>query len=389
MRTIGVALLVLVAAACTEPIGVEWRQKLTAPSLSTPLVTDSYIVVGHEIGVSIFETDGTPRCVFPTHQEVISAPATDGKLIFFGSTNYIFYAIDSGCTEVWKFPTGDRIKSDPLVAAGRVVMTSYDGHVYALDAATGAQAWIFPRPPPVKLYLPPEKLEKETKAKRRGRKRGAAKEKEPEAPVKPRKPPPTPGDFSYSSPVIAGSKIFVGNLDHFMYVINAVDGGYIGRFKTDGPVTSTPLVDDGVLYFGSNDGNIYAIDLGANRERWRLSTKDWVNSSPRIADGVLFIGSNDRHMYAINAKSGRLKWKFATEGPVIARPTFHENLVIAVGGSGDGAIYALQREDGSLFWSYRTGGKLDSDPVMKDGKLYISSSDRHLYSFVFRRTTVE
>ncbi|MEE8409510.1 MAG: PQQ-binding-like beta-propeller repeat protein [Myxococcota bacterium] len=394
MRTNCAALVVLVAAACTEPIGVEWRQALHAPSLSTPLVTDSFIVVGHEIGVSIFEPDGTPRCVFPTHRDVISAPVTDGKLIFFGCTNYIFYAIDSGCTEVWKFPTGDRIKSDPLVADGRVILTSYDGHVYALEAATGRQAWVFPRPPPMKLGTSvqpaPNKPEKPIKAKRRGRKRAGEKRPEaPEGPPKSPRKPVIPGDFSYSSPVLAGDKIFVGNLDHYMYVINAADGRYVGRFKTDGPVTSTPLIDDGVLYFGSNDGIVYAIDLGSNRERWRFSTKDWVNSSPSLANGVLFVGSNDRHVYAINATSGRVKWKFATEGPAIARPTFHENLVIAAGSSGDGTVYALQREDGTLFWSYRTGGKIDSDPVMKNGKLYVSSSDRFLYTFVFHRTRSE
>jgi outer membrane protein assembly factor BamB len=387
MRAPVVALVALLLGGCTDPIGVAWKQRLPAPSVSTPLVTDSFIAVGHELGLSILETDGTPRCLFRTHREVISAPATDGKLIFFGSTNYIFYAVDSGCTEAWKFPTGDRIKSDPLVSDGRVYLSSYDGHVHALEAASGKAIWTFPPPLARELDLP--EAERPT-AKTRARKRAQPALPPVEEPAP--EPPEVPndvGDFSYSSPVLAGTMLFVGNLDRNMYVLDAKSGQMVARFRTDGPVTSTALVADGLVYFGSNDGFVYAIDVSNGRPRWKLKTQDWVNSSPRLQDGILYIGSNDRHVYAVDAGTGRVEWKHETSGPAVARPVVYKNLLIAAGGSGDGAVYALQREDGSLFWRYRTGGRIDSDPVVVGDTLYVSSADRYLYAFELRRTTAD
>jgi len=379
--------------ACSEPIAVDWDRVLQAPSVSTPLITDAFIAVGHELGVAIVEINGKPRCVFKTHRDVISAPKTDGERIYFGSTNYIFYAIDSGCTEVWRFPTGDRIKSDPLVADGAVFVSSYDGHLYKLDAKTGQELWKYPPPPPAKLDLPP--LEPEPSKGKRKRK---AAPPEPPPPPEPSKPI-VAGDFSYSSPVLSEGIIYLGNLDHHVYALEATDGSLVGRFKTDGPVTSTPCLDGATLYFGSNDGNIYAVDVSDNFETrtllthddalWKFRTKDWVNSSPRIVDGVLYIGSNDRHVYAIDAASGRLKWKAETDGPAISVPAIYKNLVIAAGASGDGAIYALQREDGTRFWRHETGGKIESDPVVVGDALYVSSADASLYKFTFKRTTVE
>src|SRR4051794_32664988 len=124
-------LLLAALAACSEPIRLEWKADLGAASVSTPLVTESYIAVGTEVGLVIIDRDGKKRRDFDAHGEVISAPKTDGRRIYFGSTNYIMYAVEPNCVEAWKFPTRDRIKSDPLVTAGRIYISSYDGHLYA------------------------------------------------------------------------------------------------------------------------------------------------------------------------------------------------------------------------------------------------------------------
>ncbi len=345
-------------AACTEPVELEWKYPIGAGSVSTPLVGDGFIAFGHERGLTIIEKGGTPRCTFDAHGEVISRPATDGKLVFFGSTNYIFYAVDPRCQLAWKFATRDRIKSDPAVTKERVYLSSYDGHVYALHTGDGHELWSFPG---------------EAQA-------AAAGEGESPEPVK-------VGDFSYSSPMLADGVLYIGNLDRYLYALDAETGAMRWRYRTKGAVTSTPLVADGVVYFGSNDGYLYAIEPGAAKVRWRYPTHDWVNSSAVLVDGVIYVGSNDRHLYALDAKSGRLLWKFTTQGPVVARPVVFHNLVFAAGGSGDGAVYAVQRTDGSLFWKYRTGGKVDADPVLLGSRLFVTSMDQNLYAFDIRATT--
>ena len=359
----------LALSACSEPIALEWQYDIGAGSVSTPLVTSAFIAFGSERGVTILEPTGKLRCQFDARGEVISKPASDGRLVFFGSTNYIFYAIDTNCRETWKLATRDRIKSDPALADGRVLVSSYDGHVYALAAGTGELAWTFPAAP-AKVEPPPP---------------AAALVQAPPS------PPLVVGDFSYSSPVVADGVIYLGNLDQHVYAIDLATGALRWRFKTGGAITSTPLAAGGTLYFGSNDGCVYALDLGAAepRERWRYNTHDWVNSSPRLADGVIYVGSNDRHVYALDAASGQLEWAFETKGPAIAIPAVYKNLVLAAGGSGDGAIYALDRVAGALFWERRTSGKIESDPIVIDDRLYVTSTDHALYAFRIRATTTE
>jgi outer membrane protein assembly factor BamB len=386
MRSTVSLCLAVTSVACSQPIGVEWKRALPAASVSTPLVTASFIAVGHELGVTILEPDGTPRCVFPTHHDVISAPQTDGKRIFFGSTNYVFYAIDSGCTEVWRFPTGDRIKSDPLVADGKVFASSYDGHVYAFDAESGRQLWVFPPVAAATAVTVPAAPVPDPGAK--PKKKGKKAEPAPEPPVA---PPVVPvpaeevdvGDFSYSSPALVNGVLYLGNLDQHLYAIDAATGAPKNRFKTLGAVTSSPVADASgtFLYFGSNDNNVYALDLRTFTKSWTFATLDWVNSSPRLTPDTVFIGSNDRHVYALERLSGKLRWSYETRGPAISIPALTDELVIAAGASGDGAVYAIQRESGTLFWRYETDGKIESDPVVVGDKIYVSSADSNLYLF--------
>ncbi len=395
------SILALALAACSDPITLEYRYAIGAPSQSTPLVTDSYIAFGSQGGLTILEVNGEKRCFFPTHREVISAPKTDGNLIFFGSVNYIFYAINDRCEEVWKYSTRDRVKSDPLVADDLVFISSYDGHLYALQPDSGREVWIFPPRDLAEnnMDLESQGFEGDNKEETAVEETVAAEgaegaeaptaEEAPAAAPEPEKVDLKVGDFSYSSPLYHEGVIYLGNLDFYMYAINADDGTLKWRFKTQAPVTSSPIVVDGVLYFGSNDGNIYSIQLEPLTTLWKLPTRDWVNSSPTFAEGSIFIGTNDRHILSIDAKSGQQKWSFETEGPAISIPVPHKNLVIGAGSSGDGQVYALARDTGKLFWKFRTGGSIKSDPVLKNDLLYVTSGDGYFYAFRIRKTTTK
>jgi eukaryotic-like serine/threonine-protein kinase len=337
-------LVTMMLAACSDPLELDWTYDIGAGSVSTPLVTQGFIAFGHERGISLLEPSGVLRCNVETRGEVVSRPVTDGTLIYATCTDYTLYAFDPTCRVVWKFAARDRMKSDAWVGDGRVVVSSYDGHVYALDTK-GRLAWSFP---------PPQA--------------------------------PRGGDFSYSSPAVVDGVVFVGSLDGTLYGLNATTGEQVFRFTTGAAVTSSPRVQDGVVYFGSNDGNVYALASDGVTERWRFATGGWVNSSPTLDTDSVYVGSNDRHVYALDRTSGALRWRFAARGPVIAIPALYANLVIAAGGSGDGTLYAIDKSDGALFWSHATRGKIESDPVIEGDHLYVTSTDKTLYAFKIRRT---
>lgn len=359
MTKLGGLAAALALAACNDAVRVEWRYAIGAASVSTPLVTSDFIAFGSEVGLVVVDHDGSKRCDFAAAGEVVAAPKTDGTLIYFGSTNYVFYAVDASCREAWKFATGDRIKSDALVADGRVFVASYDGHVYALAGPSGKLLWRFPDAA-LEPAAPSTEAQEQTALV---------------------------GDFSYSSPALDDAVLYVGNLDHHLYALDARTGSLLWRFRTGGPITSSPLVRDGVAYFGSNDGKVYALEVSRQELLWQAATGDWVNSSPVADDETVYVGSNDRHLYAIDRRSGETRHRAALEGPAIARPVIYENLLITAGGSGDGAVYFLSRADGSLFAKVETGGKIESDPVLVANRVFVTSADGYLYALRIARTT--
>ncbi|MBT6435887.1 MAG: PQQ-like beta-propeller repeat protein [Deltaproteobacteria bacterium] len=386
MRIFATISMFLVLVGCIEPVQLEWKFDLGAPSLSTPLVTDAFIAVGTSQGVRILTRQGSQRCSFDKAGEVISRPATDGERIFFGSTNYLIYAMDNHCKELWSFQTRDRVKADPIVENGVVYVGSYDGHFYALDAKTGKAVWTFPE------NQANTKKPSEFEIVNEDPKSAATKApNEAAAPQVQNQGPTDVGGFSYSSAAIQDGVIFVGNLDYRLYALDAATGQMLWRYKTEAPITSSPTVANSTVYFGSNDGNVYAINIENPKQptvRWKVPTRDWVNSSVCLDEGSAYVGSNDRRLYALDAKSGGARWSFATRGPAISVPAVFKNLVFIAGGAGDGTVYALNKKTGDLHWRFRTGDKIESDPIVsvEDRHLYVSSSDGYFYAFLINST---
>ncbi|MFA6032346.1 MAG: PQQ-binding-like beta-propeller repeat protein [Myxococcota bacterium] len=350
-------------AGCTgEPIKLAWAFTSTSPIYSTPLVTKDMIVFGDENGVvTALDKNGQFRWRFSTSMNVISSPRALGDKIFFGSINYAFYAIDKQGRELWKYPTRKPIKSDAAIYDGVVYFASYDGHIYAVKPDDRSTVWIFP-PKPVAATV-------------------AEEGEPPPAPVEPQL---QVGEFSYSSPAISDGVIYIGNIDGFVYAVDAKSGKLKWRYKTGDAVTSSPAVEGGVVYVGSNDNNIYALDTKTGNKIWSFKTGAWVNGSPRVGDGVVYCGSNDKNLYALDAKTGALKGQFTAEGPIISTPSLYKNLIIIGGGQGDGNVYCLDRATLKQLYKYKTAAKIESDPVVDGDMVYVTSFDRQLYAFKFK-----
>jgi outer membrane protein assembly factor BamB len=49
--------------------------------------------------------------------------------------------------------------------------------------------------------------------------------------------------------------------------------------------------------------------------------------------------------------------------------------------SADGMVYMLNKRDGGLEFSYETKNMIKSSPIYFNGKIFVSSLDKHLYCF--------
>ncbi len=74
--------------------------------------------------------------------QFLTSPAPDAERVYAGSRDKHLHAVDrlSG-KPVWKFTTGGRIESAPLVFDDAVVFGSGDGRLYAVDKRDGSEIW--------------------------------------------------------------------------------------------------------------------------------------------------------------------------------------------------------------------------------------------------------
>jgi outer membrane protein assembly factor BamB len=245
---------------------------------SSPAVAGDLVILGGGDGeiLAANASDGAVRWRFRTQGRVRSSPAVAGGRVFVGSMDGTLYALDLASGRlVWRFDTEghtlesgkfgfDRrtIQSSPAVAGGRVFVGSRDGHLYAVDAATGRLAW---------------RVDHEM-------------------------------SWLNASPAVSGGLVIAGSSDaHFVQAVDARTGKERWRVTTDRLVWSSAAVAGDIAYVGDAGGTLYALDRSTGAERWRHRAGRRIYSSPVPADGMLYVGNDDGAVYAVRGGTTPLR----------------------------------------------------------------------------------
>jgi len=277
---------------------------------SASIGPDGTIYVGDLTSLyAIDPATGTQKWKFDTTGSVLSSPVVTDKFVYFGS----FYANPLGAGD----PTGP-----------------YDGHVYAVDPATGTLKW---------SYL-------------------------------------TGGAVGTSGAIGPDGSVYFGSYDGKEYAFDGETGAVRWTYQTGGPVQSSASLSGNMLYFGSHDHTLYAVDVRSGALKFKVTTGQRIVSSPSIAlDGTVYFGSWDGYVYAVNGQTGKIKWKFFTSKT--ATPGLNDEAPTI---GGDGSIY-YETNEGGVFYSLngKTGHEnweLPVDPlnyasiaVDPNGTLYVGS----------------
>jgi outer membrane protein assembly factor BamB len=193
----------------------------------------------------------------------------DGRL-FVGDWRGNIYALKANTGRVlWKFETGDEVKSAVSYSGGRVFVGSYDHHVYALEASTGKLVW-----------------------------RAGAQER-----LGPR------GTF-YSTPAVAYGRVYIGATDGKVYSFGSQSGKLRWSQDTGDFVYSSPAVWRRRVFVGSYSGDFYSFDAATGDEQWSFSANGPISGSPTVMNGVVYFATLDERTYALDARTGRQIWSF-------------------------------------------------------------------------------
>lgn len=148
-------------------------------------------------------------------------------------------------------------------AEGKVFVSTSKG-LYAFDATTGADSWVYPNELP----------------------------------------------FGHS-PTYANGFLYVGGMDKKIHKVSASNGQGVWTFTGDGGFDSSPIVANGKVYATSRDGALYAIndEGGSASLAWKFQTGNMILQSPAFKDNALYFASNDGYAYAVDATSGSQIWQ--------------------------------------------------------------------------------
>jgi outer membrane protein assembly factor BamB len=78
-------------------------------------------------------------------EKLAIGPGSDGRVTVAVSSKGTVYAYDDTGKPLWNVNVGSEVLSEPIVAAGIVVIRALDNRFIGLDAQTGARKWIYQR----------------------------------------------------------------------------------------------------------------------------------------------------------------------------------------------------------------------------------------------------
>jgi outer membrane protein assembly factor BamB len=283
--------------------------------------------------------------VEPTSRGIHGTPVIANGTVYVGAYDGALYAFDLETGDrFWRSKLGDAIGSSPGYHDGVVyVAVEYDepsGAMFGVDAVTGSVVWHDQRP----TDHPHSTCAIDREA---GRLVVGSNDGHLYAWTYPDR------EFAWSFPTDGPIKgpvathdgsAFFGSWDDHVYRVDLADGSDVWAVELGNLVMSGPAVEAATdtVYVGSHDSGLYALDLATGTVRWRFDTDGRLIGCPVVAGDHVLAGSHDRHCYAVEKATGEAVWRVEGVGNVSSTP-----LVV------DGAVYFTDRasdaylEDGS------------------------------------------
>jgi len=282
-----------------------------------------------------------------TGKDVTAAPVVVDGVVYCGSTNGTFLALDAATGQQrWKFSAPFSVSGKAAVAADLVCIES--GNIlFGLDKKTGLEKWHHV----AKDYRPIFALDLT--------------------------------DYHRSSPVIAEGVVYYGDDWGNLNGVDLATGASVFRFTTESgrPIRCTPAINGHVVYFGDWEGETYAVSLTDKKLLWQHRLENVrpyygaVVSEFVIHDGVLYFGSQHEIFAPLDIATGKPVWKFvdANKTYLPSTPLVHEGKVIIGSTIFTNAVLCLNK--GEVVWKFKAEGIFFTKPVLYGSVLIINSTN--------------
>jgi outer membrane protein assembly factor BamB len=191
--------------------------------------------------------------------------------------------------------------------------------------------------------------------------------------------------FGAASAAIAGSYLFVGNLEGDVHAIDIKTGKGAGSYDFGTALVGTPVIDGGEMYvaLSRSDESLLAYNLFTGVIDWRAKLGD-IESSPLLIGRRLYVTGVAGTLTCVETATGEAAWTYRLPQHVRTRTIRSSPASDGASiffGADDGTVYAVRVNDGTLRWSAKTGGSVIASPSVALGKVYVGSLDNSFYAF--------
>ncbi|MBN1539593.1 MAG: PQQ-like beta-propeller repeat protein [Candidatus Thermoplasmatota archaeon] len=275
-----------------------WNISFGSPVYSTPSIDmdEETVCICDSSGKVTFLEIRTGEIIWEwstaSGQDIRSSPLVADR-IYFGSYDSYLYALNKNGTLAWRFEGClGWVHTSPSYYEGLVFFGSCDGHMRALDAGTGEEAWNFST-----AYIP-------------------------------------------SSPAVYDGKVLFGAYDSNFYCLNAHDGTLIWNTTMGDNVYSSPAVDGENIVVGCNDGLLYCLDIDDGLIIWKRDLgPSPLESSPLISGSKTAV-NYDHGLVVMHISNGTLSERFLFGDAGETSPSVYDNMLFF--GDEEGYVYCLQ-----------------------------------------------
>jgi len=212
--------------------------------------------------------------------------------------------------EAWKFQTGSKVKSSPVIAGGLAFAGSDSGELFALELETGKKKWSAKITPPSEAKINVKWIR--------------------------------------SAPAVAEGIVVCGADDGVLRAFDAKNGKCMWQFRTAGRIRSSPAIVGDRVVFGSWDGRCYCVRLGDGAEFWRWRAGDpgvRVYTPPALAAGRVYVGAwEDHKIHALDLGTGKplpgyqAKSGYATKVGLVEGLAVYRGVVVTCKAGGAGQL---------------------------------------------------
>ena len=199
---------------------------------------------------------------------------------------------------------------------------------------------------------------------------------------------------AFAAPVVADGVAYIGTTGGVLNAVETAKGAITWTFSAGAPIFGAAAVQGDAVYFVCDNGFLYRLDRANGKERWHYDLGDaavsrvlphptafdwdWQGPQPVLADDVVYVGSGDGSFHAVDASSGQRKWRFETRGKIRVGAAIDGSRVVF--GSGDHFVYSLDRATGKEIWRADTKADVDGAPLVDGGRVFVGNRGPGLFA---------